>query len=337
VAQVAYRGTDGRRHFLTRLLRDEHSAKLALPALLARVGRERELLETARTLDVFLADWLDRVAGSVSPRTLTSYRTHVARHISPLLGGIPTVDLRAVDVDRLIRDRARAGLSPATIERILTTLSMALGHAVREGTLVRNVVQAAHRPKVQRYPITALTPERARQILEVIRNDRDAVVYELLLGSGMRAGEAVGLDWRDVDLERGTVFIRAGKTPRAVRTIPIPPSVVASLRAHRNTAGTIDPRAPVFTGSRKGQRLRVDVLTHRFPTLLEEAGLPRMRLHDLRHGHATLLLAAGVAMRTISDQLGHANPAMTANVYAHVQPEALRGAVTALDDLLRSG
>jgi integrase len=56
-----------------------------------------------------------------------------------------------------------------------------------------------------------------------------------------------------------------------------------------------------------------------------------MRVHDLRHGNATLLLAAGVPMRAIADQVGHASPALTASVYAHVQPDALRAAVGALD------
>lgn len=180
-----------------------------------------------------------------------------------------------------------------------------------------------------------MTPERAREILAAVAGDRNAALYELLLGSGMRVGEALALDWRDVDLERGTVFIRKGKTARAVRTIPVPPTVTASLRAHRTRSATIDPTAPVFVGERKGQRLRVDVALHRFLELLRAAKVPPMRIHDLRHGHATLLLAAGVPMQAIADQLGHANPALTAAIYAHVQPGALRKAVNALDDYIR--
>jgi integrase len=337
VAQVGYRGTDGRRKYLTRVARDERSATFALQALLARVGAGRTAADGQQTLDTFLDAWLTKVADTVRATTLRSYRGHVELHVSPLLGGIPIEELRVVDVERLIRSRRAAGKAPATIRRILTTLGMALEEAVTDGLLARNVARQVKRPKVEYRAISAMTAERAREVLAAVAADRDAALYVLLLGSGLRVGEALALDWRDVDLEYGTVFVRRGKTARSTRTIPVPPSVVAALRAHRARSSTIDPAAPVFTGSRKGERLRVDVVTHRLPRLLEAAGLPRLRVHDLRHAHATLLLAAGVPMQMIADQLGHANPAVTANVYAHVQPGALRQAVDALDDYIRHG
>lgn len=337
VAQVGYRGEDGRRKFLTRIVRSENAAKLVMPTLLAAAGVESGLTDVRQTLDTFLADWLVRVTPSIRPQTLRSYKGHVDHHIGPLLGGIHVDALRVTDVDRLVRSRQKAGSSPATIARILTTLSMALSAAVDEGTLARNVARVAHHPKVVRRPITAMTPDGARAILGAVEGDPLAPLYGLLLGSGMRSGEAIGLDWRDVDLERGTVFIRQGKTVRSVRTIPIPPFVVAALKAHRARAGTIDPKAPIFTGTRKGERLRTDVAAHRFAELLAAAKIPHLRVHDLRHAHATLLLAAGTPMQMIADQLGHSNPATTASVYAHVQPGALRRAVDALGDYIRQG
>jgi len=336
-AQVGYRGPDGRRKYLTRIARNEAAAKLALPALLARAGVDRDLGDPAQTLDTYLTAWLERVEATVRRATYRSYAGHVDHHIGPVLGGMPLEDLRPLDVDRLVRARTKAGLSGATVRRILTTLSMALRTAVDDGLLTRNVVSQAKRPKVARHEITAMTPTRAREVLAAVAGDRQAALYELLLGSGMRVGEALALDWRDVDLERGTVAVRAGKTARSVRTIPIPPSVIASLKTHRAASSTIDPKAPVFVGERKGERLRVDVALHRFRELLATAKLPPMRVHDLRHGHATLLLGAGVAMQTISDQLGHASPSITANIYAHVQPGAQRKAVNALDRFVQRG
>jgi integrase len=335
IAQVGYTAPDGKRKYLTRVLLSEQAARSALPALLARVGPDRGSPRPRPTLDDLLAEWLERVEPSIRLSTSRSYSGHVRMHLSPLLGGVRVDELRIADVERLVRDRQKAGLSGATIRRILTTLSMALNMAVVDGTLARNVATMVRRPKVARHEITAMTPDQARAVLTAVAGDRLAPLYELLLGSGMRVGEAVGLNWGDVDLDQATVFVRHGKTARSVRTIPVPPNVAASLRAHRARAGTIDRHAPLFTGERKGQRLRVDVALHRFTELLEAARLPRMRLHDLRHAHATLLLAAGVPMQLIADQLGHANQAMTAQVYAHVQPGALRAAVNALDDVMR--
>jgi integrase len=101
--------------------------------------------------------------------------------------------------------------------------------------------------------------------------------------------------------------------------------------AHQAVSVSIDPADPVFVGPRRGQRLRVDVVTHHFPRLLEAAGLPRMRVHDLRHGTATLLLSLGVPSRDIADLLGHATPSVTMNVYMHVTERMQREAVDRLD------
>jgi integrase len=190
-------------------------------------------------------------------------------------------------------------------------------------------------PKVEPHEVRAITPQDARAILEAVEDDSLAALWTLLLGSGMRLGEACALDWGDVDLAAGTVSIRRGKTKAARRTVPLPGFVVLALKAHHLRAGRPPKSAPVFTGDRNGTRLRADVATHRFPRLLERAGLRRMRVHDLRHGTATLLLARGVPMRTIADMLGHANPSITANVYAHVSAELRKGAAAELEEAMR--
>ncbi len=335
VAQVAYRGPDGRRHFLTRLLRDERSAKLALPALLARVGGT-DLADPHRTLDAFLAEWLERVEGAVSPATKRSYEGHVRLHIAPLLGGFPVDRLRAADVDRLVIDCRRAGLSPATVQRILTTLSMALEQAVREGSLPRNVARLAHRPRVDRVSAVRPLSEADRdQILELVAGDPFEALYSLLLGSGIRLGEALALNWRDVDLDRGLARIRDGKTARARRLAAIAPFAVSALRAHRASSSVVGAGEPLFRGLRSGARLRSDAAYGHWQRL--RRGLPPMRLHDLRHGHATLLLAQGTPMRLIADQLGHADPGLTSRVYAHVIDEQRVAAVRGLGERRRSG
>ena len=330
-AQVPYY-VEGKRKFLTRIRRTEKLAEQAIPGLLARVDADHELVDTAQTLDRFLADWLVRVEASVKSSTLVSYCGHVNRHIGPLLGGIPVEDLRASDVDRLVRDRRKAGKSAATITRIMTTLSMALEQAVREGTLPRNVARLARRPRVDRHEAAIIGDTEAERLLEAISGDPLEPFYALLLGSGLRRGEAVALDWRDVDLDAATVTVRTGKTARAVRTVSMAPFAVAALRAHRAASPVVGPAEPVFRGA-KGERLRGDVAYHQWLRLLARAGLGHLRLHDLRHGHATLLLAGGTPIRLIADQLGHASPSTTENVYAHVIEAQLHDAVQGLGRL----
>lgn len=279
---------------------------------------------TNETLDEYLHRWLDEHKPSVTERTMVSYRGHVTRHISPLLGGILLGRLQPSDVRRLVADRISAGLAPATIVRIVTTLRIALKQAVADRIIPDNPASGVKLPKVVREPIRALTTEHARRIREAIRGDELEAVYVLLMGTGMRAGEACGLDWRDVDLDAGTAFIRRGKTARSIRTVYLSAPVVMALRAHRARAKRVGPNEPVFYGPRSDRRLLTSTLSHAFPRILERAGLPRMRVHDLRHGYATRAISRGASIPTVANNLGHSRASITADIYAHAIPEDQR-------------
>jgi len=287
---------------------------------------------SSETLDRYLARWLREHTPNVGRRTAVSYAGHVERHISSLLGGILLPRLQPSDVRRLIADRLRAGISPSTVGHIVTTLRIALNQAVRDRVLVENAASAVRLPKVQREPVRPLTASEAVRIRDAVRGDPLEALYVLLMGTGMRLGEACGLDWRDIDLEAGTAFIRHGKTARSVRTVPLSAPVVLALRAHRSRR--IGSEA-VFLGPRSGKRLSTATVSHAFPRLLQRAGLRPMRVHDLRHGFATRAVAKDVHMRVIADILGHANPSITANTYAHVAPDDQREAADAVGSELQ--
>ena len=331
VAQVSLGVRDGKR--IRRKVRaaSEDEARVELERLRRAYSAGAD--PAKGTLDHYLADWLASHRHVVRASTMTSYRGHVELHISPLLGGISVARLRPSDVRRLIEDRLAAGLSPATVGRIITTLRIALNQGVRDRTLLDNAANGVSLPRVHREPIEAMTAATAQHILDAVRGDHLEALYVLLLGSGMRVGEACALDWRDVDLDSGSVFIREGKTRAARRTIPLPAFVVAALRAHRASAKRVGPAEPVFLGERSSERLRVDSASHQFPALLQAQGLPRLTVHQLRHATATLLLQRGVPMRDIADILGHANPSMTANVYSHVSQDSKRLAMHTLDEI----
>lgn len=282
---------------------------------------------SSATLDEYLHGWLNEHAPNVGATTLTSYRGHVERHISPLLGGIIVARLQPADVRRLISDRLAAGLSPATVGHIITTLRIALNQAVADRSLPDNPTSAVKLPRVHREPVRAATAADMARLRDAVRGDELEALYVLLMGTGMRVGEACDLDWRDVDLDAGTVFIRKGKTPRAVRTIRLSGPVIMALRAHHARAKRIGPREPVFLGPRSGERLHPWTVSHAFPRVLRRAGIPKMRVHDLRHAFATRSLSRGASLRTLADILGHAKPSTTTDIYAHAVPEDQRQAV----------
>ena len=275
------------------------------------------------TLDVYLEAWLLDHSPSVRKSTAKSYRGHVRDHIRPLLGGIVVNRLRPADVRRLIADRLAAGKSPATVGHIVATLRIALGAAVRDRSIPDNPATAVRLPRIDNEPIRPLTANEAQRLLDAVAGDEFEYLYRLLLGSGLRLGEALGLDW--VDVRDGYVLIRVSKTK--VRATPISDDAVEALRLQRIRSKRVGDREPVFLGPRSNERLSGSTVSHALPRLLERAKLPRMTPHGLRHGAATLMLSQGISMKVIQEQLGHKTMATTANFYAHVVPEARRDAL----------
>lgn len=327
-------GTDrktGRRRIIRRRAPDGPAAERALRRLQHEWGVAGDI--AFERLDDYLDTWLDNVRPSIAPATFTSYRGHVELHIAPVLGHLTVGALRPADVHRLIGKLLEDGKSPSTVQRVITTLRMALGQAVRDGELTVNVA-GVRLPKIDRVPVEAMTPERAQILLDAVKGDWLEPLYVLLLGTGLRLGEACALDWRDLELQEGSVFVRKGKTRAATRTIPLAPFVVKALVAHRAAAPRIGPDVPVFLGPRTSERLRTQTVSHAFPKLLERHELPAMRVHDLRHATATLLLAKGLPMRDIASVLGHANPSVTAQVYAHTIQESRERAARLLEEAM---
>lgn len=332
VARYPLPTVDGKRRYRKVRCVSETEADAALDRLRRESGRE--LVSGRTTLGEYLDDWLASHRRTVRASTADSYGNHIRMHIKPLLGGIALHRLRPDDVDRLVADRLRAGKSPATVVRIVTTLRIALGRAVRRRILADNVAALASMPRVERHPVEPLTEADAVAILAAVRDTWVEAIVTLILGSGLRLGEACGLDWGDVHLDDGYVVVRRTKTtPRAV---PVSDDAVAALRARRTKARRIGPHEPVFVMQRRARgdrddRIRPQSVTHALPDILEAAKLPRITPHGLRHGAATLMVSRGVHMRVIAEQLGHRDPSLTARVYAHVVPSQQREAVRSLN------
>ena len=174
----------------------------------------------------------------------------------------------------------------------------------------------------------------------------------------MRPEEYLGLQWKDVELEKGTVTVqrtlvwrRKGggwyfsepKTARSRRTIPLPVSLVQRMREHRRKQAEQRLKASpkyhnndlVFATAEGSPLMPRNLLSRHFKPTLKRAELPNsIRLYDLRHSCATLLLAAGENPKVVSERLGHAGITMTLDVYSHVLPSMQQAAAERLERLL---
>jgi integrase len=274
----------------------------------------------AGTLDEYLAEWLESHRGPRESTRMT-YALHVKLHISPLLGGIRVADLRPADVRWLIADRLKAGKSAAYVRRIVTTLHIALQRGVDERRLSDNAAHGVQLPRVEQHVVEAMSDTQAAAIVDAVKGTYLEGLVALLEGSGMRLGEALGLDQGDLHLDERWVQVRTSKT--TVRAIRISDDAAAALERHVSRLKVRGDAEPLFVGPKTGERLRGQTVSHALPRILEANGLPALSPHALRHGVATRMVAKGVPMRHVAEQLGHRNPSLTERTYAHVAPESL--------------
>ncbi len=342
------RGPDGkrRRKAFYGATKEEVTKKLRM----ALAERERGMLVIAKrqTVGQFLTAWLaglDR-----KPSTMRFYRQKVG-YLLPALGSIQLDKLTPEHVEQLLAAKRKEGLSPQSLHHIRSVLRTALAKAVRNGYVTRNVAELADPPRVTRYEAKFLTPDQARAFLAAAEGDRFEALFAVALSLGLRTGEALGLQWADIDLEAGRLTVNhalqrvngkweliAPKTDRSRRTLTMPRSLVDRLRAHRARqhearllmGSAWRPSDFVFTNL-SGRPLDSSIVRAAFWGILAKAGLPRIRLYDLRHSCASLLLAQGVAPRTVMDILGHSTITLTMNTYSHVMQPALDEAASKME------
>jgi integrase len=141
--------------------------------------------------------------------------------------------------------KREAGLAPSTVRTVYTVLRAALDVAVRDGLLRRNPAAVVRRPTVDRRGAAYLTVDEAQHLLEAIRGDRLDPLFRLMLATGLRRGEALGLHWADVNLDAGRLRVRwtltrtskglqlgEPKTDKSRRTVPLPRSTVLAAGTH---------------------------------------------------------------------------------------------------------
>lgn len=194
-----------------------------------------------------------------------------------------------------------------------------------------------HRPTPYLY-----TPQEVADLMratEILRGSHVQATYRVLIGllavTGMRIGEAIGLDCDDLDVGRGMVTIRKGKFDKA-RALPLHPTTVAALQNYLLRADRPHPSSlPVLLSSPTGKRLRYSIVQPTFQKLLHHCGIVprsaacRPRIHDLRHSFAVSTIAdeyrlgaPGSRLATLATYLGHVDPKNT-YWYLSAAPELL--------------
>ena len=310
---------------------------------------------TRMTVAEYVQAWLNSAHG-LSPKTLERYLELAERQIIPHLGATKLQKLNPEAVRQWHGTLLGQALSPRTVGHAHRLLRLVLGCAVKNGTLTRNVAAVHAPPKVEDREIEILTALQIADVLAKLDGHVLFPIVSLAIGTGMRRGELLGLQWGDVDLEGATLSVarsveetRAGlrvkppKTKRGRRNITLPADTVGMLRAHKVTLlelrlvlglGNITPETWVFSTA-GGKLLSPDNLSRDWRRVCNAKKLPRVSFHALRHTHASVLIRKGVDILTISRRLGHYKPSVTLDIYGHLMRGADAAAAKAIEGMLK--
>ncbi|HET6806157.1 MAG TPA: tyrosine recombinase XerC [Frateuria sp.] len=266
--------------------------------------------------------WLGRLAGErqASAHTVAAYR----RDLHKLLEWMDTQgigEFAAVGAHRMrafVASQHRAGLSPKSLQRLLSSCRSLFRQLTREGLLAQDPAAGVRGPKVHRKLPQVLDVDEAGALVENAGEGalglRDRAMLELFYSSGLRLSELTGLRWGDLHLDEGEVRV-LGKGAKT-RIVPVGSHAVAALRALGKAEG-MTTTAPVFRG-RAGAPISPRTVQARLKQLALSQGFARrVHPHLLRHTFASHMLESSGDLRAVQELLGHADIATT-QIYTHL-------------------
>lgn len=336
----------------------KRQAEAELARLIHAAESGTDLNPARLTTNEYLDRWLTHMRTRVRPATWNGYEGLVRRNVRPLIGRIPLAKVRPAHIQSILDTMISQNLAARTIIQAYRVVHQAFKQARRWQILSTNPAEAIQPPRPERPALTIPTSEELKALIVAAEQSREGNAITLLVATGLRRGELLGLRWRDVDLDGNRLHVTASlqrvkiggkpktvivepKTDRARRGVSLPAFAIEALRRQRteqskrrlllgeawNDHGLVFERGD-------GTPYDPDTFSSAFQRIAKKAGLTGVRLHDVRHGYATALLAAGVHPKIASEALGHSSVAFTLDTYSHVVPSMQQAAADAISQAI---
>lgn len=292
----------------------------------------------------WMNEWLEVcVKPTVKQRTYEKYEGICQRQLS-VLGEYELETLSLSVLQRFVA-QLTSRFSPSTVNVVISVLKSSLKRAVSYGVAARELTGGLVRPRSSEGNIGCFSQEEQKIIQQyILASKRNRLVGILLcLYTGLRIGELLALQWSDIDFAAGVLsvtkschdgwcngyrkIIEPPKTGSSIRLIPIPKQLFAPLKAAKKLGGTYVVGGDKIVSVRSYQRT--------FELLQKKLNIPHRGFHALRHTFATRALECGIDVRTLSEILGHKNPAVTLDCYAHSMMEHKQMMINRLGRLLQ--
>lgn len=343
LAQVSI---DGKR--VSKVYKTKKEAQEWITTMTGQVKQGLTYNSAKTTVDELLAEWLKIKKTKSRPATEEQYRRIARLYISPALGKLKLQDITAARIQRLYSDLEKQSVGKRTIEITHTVLHGFLAHAQRLGLVAQNWAALVEVPRPASREMVVWDESQVSQFL--IANPDP--FYRLALATGMRRGELIGLQWKDVDWNAGMIHIRrqvyelegggwifqAPKTERGRRGIRLGRGMLEALRYHYTVtipqmqaiAGEAWQENDLIFPTGKGTPRNGYNVSKDFHERVLASGLPVIRFHDMRHTAASIMLLHGEPPVRVAGILGQSVQILL-STYAHYIPDDQERASSLMD------
>lgn len=317
----------------------------------------------------FADRWEKNFASTLALTTYGNHQRKLELHITPIIGHMRMDQINAFHLMNVIRDMKRydgkdAPVSYHSKQDVFRTLKSIFKYAVKWNVLAKDPMDGVEKPR----PSDTDDVDKEMQIYEedeieklmiLLQGESELwrMMFTLALAAGLRKGELLGLEWKDVDFENKQIYIqqsivltkqgphiKSTKTKKSKRYVTIPDSVMDELKRYRqHWAKEKLRKGNVWIEKEREWLFHAFNGTHLYPTspskkwhtFINGHNFKYIRLHDLRHTSASLLIAQGVHAKIISERLGHSDISVTMNTYGHAFKSADRAAADKLDSFFK--
>ena len=362
-AKYSYHGKKGQQSFHT-LVEAKHWRQEQL--YLCRHPELRTATSPDMTVDAWFNRWLKDVVGNRAPNTLRNYRERYEHNVQPFIGSMLLRDVKPMDC-QMILNAMESDYAGSTIRQTYMTMGTFFKSAKDNGFIDRHPMDGVRYTKPVRAvdDIHFLTVDEQKRFLEAAKGSHNYAQYALILETGLRTGEMIGLTWDAIDWAKRTLTVnktlefrykqdewRAGppKTESSYRTIPLTDTaydilrIIYDTREYRNESNGLSTvltfmdrktgqkrklvmRDLVFINWRTGMPAKNSSYDTHLYKLCDEAGIKRFCMHALRHTYATRAIESGMQPKVLQKLLGHASSKTTMDRYVHVTDDSMQKAV----------
>ena len=318
------------------------------------------------TVDVWFEFWISHIVGDLAPNTKRNYRERYKQNIQPIIGTMLLSDVKPMHCKKVLLSMD-ADYAGSTIRQTYITMGTMFKAAKMNDLIAKHPMDGVRFTKPVRATddIHFLTWDEQIRFLEVAKRSRNYNQYALILETGLRTGEMIGLTWDAIDFQNRTLtvnktleyrhkqhFWRAGppKTQQSYRTIPLTDRAYEILKEIKDkrpwqkespllsqTLEYIDRRTGaisrlvmrdlVFINWRTGEPAKNSSYDTHLYKLCDEAEIEKFCMHALRHTYATSAIESGMQPKVLQKLLGHASIKTTMDRYVHVTAESLDYAI----------